>query len=360
MPVPPLVRPAVGAPSHASATGQYGLRSAPAACSVDCAPSNEDIRTGVDSASTPVVSVVMVCRDGMPYLPGALESLAAQSYPDWELVFWDNGSRDGSADVARALDGRVRVLGGPRLLSLGDARRRAIEASRGRYLAFLDADDLWRADKLDRQVARMEGGSVGLCYADCDVITGDGTVLGRYSRHSRPRWGDVRRSLVAENFIPTCTAIVSRAACRAVGGPDPRLNGAADYDLWLRMARVTRVDYDPEPIASYRVHRSSLSGDYEGIYAENRQIYERLMRGVAGSVRGPDEGALARRALASLLWKWAGRELLGPASPGAAALRTKEAWALAGGVPRALADLSTCAVRSLRGLRLRIAMNRER
>ncbi len=302
----------------------------------------------------------MVCRDGLPYLSEALLSLQAQTFPAWELVFWDNGSRDGSAEAARGLGPRLRVLGGPESISLGAARRRAVEESRGRYLAFLDTDDLWRPDKLERQVRRMERGDVGMCYADCEVITADGTVLGRYSRRCRPLEGDVRLPLLAENVIATCTVMLSRDVCLAAGGPDIRLNAAVDYDLWLRVAQVSRIAYDAEPLARYRVHRANLTGDYQASYAENRRIYEDLI------ARGPDgngasaERALARRALASLLWKWAGRELIGPHAPGTAALRSREAWTLAGGPGRALADLSSCAVRTLRGLGLRIAMNRER
>ncbi len=310
------------------------------------------------SGPAPVVSVVMVCRDGMPYLAEALASLEAQTFRNWELVFWDNGSRDGSAEAARALGPRVRVLGGAEPLTLGAARRRAVEESRGRYLAFLDADDLWRADKLERQVARMGLGDVGLCYADCDVIAADGRLLGAYSRRSRPVEGWVRADLVAENFIPTCTAMLTRDACLRAGGPDPCLNAATDYDLWLRVASAARVAYDPEPLASYRVHRSSLTGDYDGVYAENRRIYENLLAGGAGG--SEPERALARRALASLLWKWAGRDLLGRGSARSAGLRCREAWSVARGPGQALADLSRCAARGLRGLGLRIAMNRER
>lgn len=297
----------------------------------------------------------MVCRDGIPYLDEALRSLEAQTFGDWELVFWDNGSRDESARLARDLGARVRVLGGPERLSLGAARRRAIHESRGRYVTFLDADDLWRAAKLERQVARMERGDVGLCYADCEVIAADGRLLGVYSRRSRPASGQVRASLLSENFIPTCTVMLSRGVCESVGGPDPCLDVAADYELWLRVASVARVAYDPEPLASYRVHGRNLTGDYRGAYAENRRIYEHLLAEGA-----QEERALARRALAWLLWKWAGRELLGRGSLRAAGLRSREAWSLAHGPGQALADLSSCAIRSVRGLGLRLAMNRER
>jgi glycosyltransferase involved in cell wall biosynthesis len=300
----------------------------------------------------------MVCRDGLPYLPATLESLTSQTFDDWELVFWDNGSRDGSADLARALGTRARVLGGSEILTLGEARRRVVEESRGRYVALLDADDLWRADKLQRQVERMSRGDVGLCYSDCHVVASDGRRLGRYSHHSRPAAGRVRQALILENFIPTCTVMVARNVWRAVGGPDPRLNAAVDYELWLRVAAVSDIAHDPEPLASYRVHPGGLTSDFEDAYEENRGIYQDLLADNAGGV--PGEHALARRALASLLWKWAGRELLAGSGPEAVARHCREAWSAAHGPGQALSDLVSCAVRNLRGFGLRIAMHRER
>lgn len=300
----------------------------------------------------------MVCRNGLPWLPAALESLRAQTFEDWELVFWDNGSEDGSADLAAALGDRARVLGGEENLALGAARRRAAEESRGRYVALLDADDLWRHDKLERQVRRMERGDVGLCYADCHVVGTGGRSLGLYSRRSRPVEGHVRPSLLLDNFIPTCTAMVDRDVWREAGGPDTSLNAAADYELWLRVSARTEVAYDPEPLGSYRIRPASLVADFERTYEENRRIYQGLL--ARADEAAPGEQALVRRALACLLWKWAGRELLGGKGPGGALRRSREAWGTAEGSWRAFGDLLSCAVRTLHGLGLRILMNRER
>ena len=174
--------------------------------------------------------------------------------------------------MARSLGPRARVFGGAETLTLGEARRRAVAESRGRYVALLDADDVWRDDKLRRQVARMSQGDVGLCYSECDVVSAEGRHLGRYSRHTPPAAGRIRHALMAANCIATCTVLVSRDAWDAAGGPDPRLNAAADYELWLRVAALTRVAYDPAPLASYRVHPQTLTGDFGSIYEENRGI----------------------------------------------------------------------------------------
>lgn len=318
---------------------------------------NPTSHTGADARSAPRVSVIMVCRDGLPWLPAALASLTRQTFEDWELVFWDNGSEDGSAELAAGIGDRARILGGAARLGLGAARRRAVEESRGRYVALLDADDLWREDKLQRQVARMDRGDVGLCYSDCHVVTADDELLGRYAQRSDPVEGRVREQLIADNFMPTCTVMVDRRVWDEAGGPDADLNAAADYEMWLRLAAVTKVAYDPEPLASYRVRPASLAADFEAIYGENRRIYRGLLGQAGGGSSG--EGPLVRRALACLLWRWAGRELLVGDGP-SAARRAQEAWAAAHGARQALADLSSCAVRTLRGFGLRFAMHRKR
>lgn len=166
----------------------------------------------------------MVCYNGSALLPESLAGLKAQSFEDWELVFWNNGSHDGSADLARAFDTRTRVLGGSERLTLGAARGKALQAARGDLIAFLDHDDLWRADKLERQVEIMTGSEIGLCYSDCEVIDAEGTELGRYARRVKPHEGRVLHPLLVENFIPTVTVMISREAYEAAGPFDPTLN----------------------------------------------------------------------------------------------------------------------------------------
>ncbi|MDA0311039.1 MAG: glycosyltransferase [Gemmatimonadetes bacterium] len=86
---------------------------------------------------TPTVSVIMVCYDGAALLSQTLAILTAQTLQDWELVFWDNGSTDGSADIARGLGARVRIFGGPERLTLGAARGEAVALARADLFAFL-------------------------------------------------------------------------------------------------------------------------------------------------------------------------------------------------------------------------------
>ncbi|MBD5641846.1 MAG: glycosyltransferase family 2 protein, partial [Desulfovibrio sp.] len=104
----------------------------------------------------PKFSVIMNCLDCERYLPAALASLKAQSCQDFEIIFWDNGSRDESAAIALDYGPRLRYFRSEETVPLGQARNLAISKAEGEYVAFLDCDDLWRPGKLEKQLALLE------------------------------------------------------------------------------------------------------------------------------------------------------------------------------------------------------------
>ena len=112
--------------------------------------------------SLPLVSAVVIFLDERPFLAEAIESVKAQTYGNWELLLVDDGSTDGSSEVASqaaaAASGRVRYLqhAGHRNLGMSASRNLGIEQARGEYVAFLDGDDVWLPEKLERQVALLE------------------------------------------------------------------------------------------------------------------------------------------------------------------------------------------------------------
>ena len=118
--------------------------------------------------STPQVSVIMNVRNGAANLSEAIESVLAQTFSDWELIFWDDRSTDDSARIAAGYeDARIRYFLSPEDAPLGRVRDMAIRQAQGEWLAFLDQDDLWMPDKLEKQMA--------LARMDCQV----GIVYGR-------------------------------------------------------------------------------------------------------------------------------------------------------------------------------------
>ena len=111
----------------------------------------------------PVVSVVINCYNGEKYLQQAIDSVLAQSYEDWEVIFWDNRSTDRSAEIVLGYrDTRFRYFHAPRHTPLYEARNYAIERARGDLIAFLDVDDWWFPSKLERQVPLFVDPLVGI------------------------------------------------------------------------------------------------------------------------------------------------------------------------------------------------------
>ena len=100
----------------------------------------------------PKVSVIMNCLNGKRYLRKAIDSVFAQTFDDWEIIFWDNASTDESGEIAKSYRGRLRYFRSERTYSLGKARNLAFAQARGDLIAILDVDDVWLPNKLEKQV----------------------------------------------------------------------------------------------------------------------------------------------------------------------------------------------------------------
>src|SRR3989304_6187690 len=102
------------------------------------------------------VSIIMNCLNCAKYLREAIDSIYAQTYKDWEIIFWDNASTDDSAVIAGNYDGRLRYFRDEEVVPLGKSRNLAMEKAGGEYIAFLDCDDKWMPEKLERQIPLFE------------------------------------------------------------------------------------------------------------------------------------------------------------------------------------------------------------
>lgn len=212
----------------------------------------------------PTVSVIIPAYNAEKFLARAIRSVEAQSFRDFELVVIDDGSTDGTAEVARGFDS-VRCVRGDHLGEAG-ARNRGLEEAASELVAFIDADDEWLPEKLARQVAFMGSLDSSFSYTDSYLVR-DGSRV-RYSSLARPRHGQILEPLIDDwldqAFITNNTVMASRALLLSVGGFEQSLPTAsnADYGLWLKLAlRGTRFDYLDEPLAVYYRGHASDSSD---------------------------------------------------------------------------------------------------
>lgn len=191
--------------------------------------------------SAPAVSVIVAVYNKKRFIASTLRSVLRQTFRDFEIVVVDDGSDDGSDGAVRALRSpNVRLIRFPKNRGPARARNAALRASRGRWIAFLDADDLWRPDKLAVQVPLLERGAE-FCHSDLSLRNARGKVTLRRHvaawRKRNPYWID----RFPHFGMPPCTSTVaaSRALLRRVGGFDPHFRLLYDdLDLWARVGKA--------------------------------------------------------------------------------------------------------------------------
>lgn len=213
----------------------------------------------------PSVSVVMNCHNSASFLREAIDSVYAQTYTDWEIVFWDNLSMDDSPVIAKQYveTGKLKYYRGEVFMPLGAARNEAVARATGDYLAFLDCDDLWLPEKLERQVPLLEvNAHCGFVYADAYRITEQGMIIGRFSDTIEFLRGDRFYDLLRDNFLSALSSIViRRVVLKEAGCFRPQFNICEEYDLLLRIAERYEIDYTPDPLVKYRRHSGNISKD---------------------------------------------------------------------------------------------------
>ncbi|MEW6679749.1 MAG: glycosyltransferase family A protein, partial [bacterium] len=151
----------------------------------------------------------MNCYNSSKYLEEAINSVYAQTYKDWEIVFLDNASTDNSAEIAKGYDRKLKYYKNETHVPLGCARNMAIEKANGEYIAFLDCDDMWSPEKLELQVGLLDKNpNIGLVYCDAFLINEDNTkIINQFFKIAKPFRGKVTIPLINWNFIPCLTVM---------------------------------------------------------------------------------------------------------------------------------------------------------
>jgi glycosyltransferase involved in cell wall biosynthesis len=206
------------------------------------------------------ISVIIPTYNMASYLPEAIESVLAQTYKDLEIIVIDDGSTDNTKEVVVPYLNRIQFLelanGGP-----SKARNCAIRRSSGEYVAFLDADDTWYPDKLERQMAIFSyRPNHNLVYSDALITSTNDSQEDRlwFSYKRRVKSGWVFSYLLNENFITLSSVIVKRDCLERAGLFDEDLKCWEGYDLWLRIAFENQIGIVNAPLFLKRLHGSNL------------------------------------------------------------------------------------------------------
>jgi len=220
---------------------------------------------------TPLVSILMNCYNGERYLREAIDSVIEQSYPHWELIFWDNQSTDNSKAVFDTYqDDRLKYYYAPKHTDLGGGRARAFHYLTGDYIAVLDVDDVWFPGKLEKQLALFNDPDVGLVISDT-LFFNEADERALYDGQYPPE-GYVFRQLLTNYFVSLETLMLKKSVVDKLAyGFDADFSFIADFDLVLRTARISKLAICREVLAKWRVHEASDSWQSSVSFSEERE-----------------------------------------------------------------------------------------
>lgn len=221
-----------------------------------------------------LVSVILPTFNSAPYIEATLRSACEQTYPSLEIIVVDDGSTDDTVSIVNAInDPRVRLIERPENGGAGAARNVGISAATGRFIAFLDSDDLWFPTKIERQIAFMKERGLASCYTRYSLIDESGKVFGDC--------GEIAKSLSYKQLLPQNQIRTSSYVfdVRQLGKLYfPLIRKRQDFGLFLEATKRAGRSYLFEEITNaYRVRSDSISGNKFGNISYQWQFYRECL-----------------------------------------------------------------------------------
>ena len=216
--------------------------------------------------SNPLISVIIPTYNNAEIIKETIESALNQTFKDFEIIVINDGSTDNSADVLRPYinSGKIIYLeqdnSGPTM-----ARNRGIETSRGKYIAFLDNDDLWMPTKLEKQVDFLNRNEdYGMAYTDAYEFRGSKILKSSKltSNDISMMTGMIFEHLMNGCFIFMSTVVVRKSVLEDMGYFDPNVGFTCnDWELWLRISKKYKIKFIDEILIGYRRHSGNITND---------------------------------------------------------------------------------------------------
>jgi len=223
-----------------------------------------------------LVSIIMPNYNGSKYVKETIESVIAQTYTNWELLFVDDCSTDNSLEIVEAFnDERIHIFIMKKNGGAAIARNKAIAEARGRWIAFLDSDDLWMQEKLEKQVAYMKNNDIVFSYSDYEVIDENNRTLSIF----KPRLDVCRyKDILKHNYIGCLTVIYDSDRLGKVIMPTNAIK-REDVACWLSILKKGNNAYClHECLAKYKVHSNSVSSNKFKMMKYQWLVYRKVER----------------------------------------------------------------------------------
>jgi len=211
-----------------------------------------------------LVSVIMNCHNGETFLREAIQSVLKQKYKKWELIFWDNDSRDASAKIFKSYkDKRLKYYFKKKKVSLYESRNSAIKKAKGEFIAFLDQDDIWFPNKLSLQIKKFNDPHVGLVYGKFFKMNENGLFRKRHliTAGKLPE-GYITKELLRNYNVGLLTIMLRKKFLNKAKIFRSQYNFLADLDFALRFSLKYKFAAVQEVVAIYRQHENQMQKKY--------------------------------------------------------------------------------------------------
>jgi glycosyltransferase involved in cell wall biosynthesis len=210
-----------------------------------------------------------------------INSVLSQTYLNIEVVVVDDGSPYNLKALLNELiqAKKIRYFYQENK-KMGAAKNTGIRNSRGEFIAFVDDDDLWGSNKIEKQIPLFRNSSIGMVYSLADELLCDGKIRQRAKYKNCEFRGKIIDQLFFDNFIPNSSVVVSKECISKIGGfnESPQYYGIDDYELWLRIAHSFEIELVSERLIKVRVHDKQVSGNFKFMAFQELNVKKQLAK----------------------------------------------------------------------------------
>ena len=227
----------------------------------------------------PLVSVIVNCFNGEKYLKDCLNSILNQTYQNWEMIFWDNHSTDGSKDIFKKFnDKRFKYYLSPSHVFLYEARDLAVKVSKGDFITFCDVDDFWSNEKLERLIPLFKDRNIGVVYSNLWIFNDKNQKKRKYINNKLPK-GDAKSNVIKGQSATILTAIIRKSEYfNLETGFNKNYRIIGDFDLFVRISNKCLFDCVEQPLAFYRLHENNFTRKNREIEIQELEDWFRDMK----------------------------------------------------------------------------------
>lgn len=225
--------------------------------------------------NNPLVSIITPCFNSSSHISKTIDSVLKQTYPNWELIVVNDASTDDSLDLLSDYaekETRIKILTNDKNSGPAVSRNNGIDVAQGKFIAFLDSDDVWASEKLQKQVEFMLNNNYSLSFSEYILLDEKDNIIGQ--KKGLPYRLNYKK-LLESNYIGCLTAMYDAEKLGKVYMPN--ILKRQDYGLWLKILKM--IDYAyciKEPLAYYRVRTSSVSSNKINLIKYNWKLFREV------------------------------------------------------------------------------------